>query len=554
MTGMKQRGHQDMTQPTRSALIKDSALAEAYETVTYTGYPYAQTHPDRLATVATLFGMNPAPVDHCRVLEVGCGDGGNLIPMAFTLPESSFVGIDLAPSTIARGQEMIAQLGLRNIELSCEDILSFESSGQFDYIIAHGVFSWVPEEVREKILEICRGLLAPHGVAYISYNTYPGYRLREVTREMMRFHVRGIADPSDRVSQGLTLLKFLLQKFPGEGQARSDLYGALLYEQLDLLTRHRHPEQIYHDDLADLNTPFYFRDFVGQAECHGLKYLAEADYFEMQDYIYPQPIREFLGQFGDEQVVLKEQYLDFIKCRTFRQTLLCHREAPVSRSIDPRKLASFYLESQARAVAPEPDLSANALEEFRGLRDARMQTDYPLAKAALLVLGESWPRSLTWDELTKLAYARLGDAEKANREPSFDDEVIMLAEILVAACGSDLVRMRMQPPMFVTEVRERPLASPLARMQASRGGMVTNLMHKSVEIEDDLGRELFQLLDGTRTRAELCDEMVLIILERSLFKRADGSMVDDQRELQSIIASAVDVNLKKIAGMALLVG
>ena len=67
-----------------------------YDAVPYESKSFPQTHPDRLATLGRLFGMNPAPVTHSRVLELGCAGGGNLIPMAFHLPENDFLGIDLS--------------------------------------------------------------------------------------------------------------------------------------------------------------------------------------------------------------------------------------------------------------------------------------------------------------------------------------------------------------------------------------------------------------------------------------------------------------------------
>ena len=89
----------------------------AYDEIAYPGYPFRQSHPDRMAVVASLLGMQPAPAPHCRVLELGCGDGGNLIPMAHSLPDSEFTGIDLAESPIARGQALADELALRNIRL-----------------------------------------------------------------------------------------------------------------------------------------------------------------------------------------------------------------------------------------------------------------------------------------------------------------------------------------------------------------------------------------------------------------------------------------------------
>jgi cyclopropane fatty-acyl-phospholipid synthase-like methyltransferase len=131
-------------------------FSNAYDEVSYPGFPFSRTHPDRLATIATLFGMKPAPVENCRVLELGCGDGGNLLPMAFGLRGSEFAGIDLAGLPIARGRAMAEALGLKNVSLRQEDILQFSACrGQYDYIIAHGIYSWVPTVVQDKLLQIC---------------------------------------------------------------------------------------------------------------------------------------------------------------------------------------------------------------------------------------------------------------------------------------------------------------------------------------------------------------------------------------------------------------
>src|SRR5262249_42544879 len=157
------------------------------------------------------FGMTPAPVEGCRVLELGCGDGGNLIPMAFTLPKSCFTGLDLAGTAIARGRSLLGALDLSNIRLLHLDLLDVSVDfGEFDYIIAHGLYSWVPPHVRKRILEICKLHLATNGVAYISYNTYPGGHLRDALRNMMLFHVRNTAGAEQRSRQARELLEFLV--------------------------------------------------------------------------------------------------------------------------------------------------------------------------------------------------------------------------------------------------------------------------------------------------------------------------------------------------------
>ena len=175
----------------------------SYHQVPYLTVPLAQTHPDRLASVAALFGMAPAPVTACRVLEVGCGTGGNLIPMAYFLPGSRFTGIDLAEGAVAEGLRAAGELGLGNLDLIAMDLCEIgPAMGEFDYIIAHGVYSWIPEDVRDRLLAVCRERLAPQGVACISYNALPGRHVRMMLREMMLYHTRDCTDAGERIEIG----------------------------------------------------------------------------------------------------------------------------------------------------------------------------------------------------------------------------------------------------------------------------------------------------------------------------------------------------------------
>lgn len=158
----------------------------AYHRIPYITRPLAASHPDRLASVATLFGMSPAPVASCRVLELGCGSGGNLIPMAYRLPGSRFTGIDLAERAIAEGRRVAGELELANLDLVAADLREIgPAMGEFDYIVAHGMYSWIPDDLRDRLLAVCRERLAPQGVAFISYNTLPGRYVRTMFRPSM---------------------------------------------------------------------------------------------------------------------------------------------------------------------------------------------------------------------------------------------------------------------------------------------------------------------------------------------------------------------------------
>ena len=172
--------------------------------------------------MAILAGLHPAPVENCRVLELGAASGGNLIPMAYALPKSQFWGIDISRVHIDQGLLKIKDLGLANLRLEQMDILDFPAdAGTFDYIIAHGIFSWVPPQVREKLLEIYRAHLAPEGVGFISYNTYPGWHRINIARDIMRYSTRGIEDPKERVEQAREALHFYAHALPDDQNSYS---------------------------------------------------------------------------------------------------------------------------------------------------------------------------------------------------------------------------------------------------------------------------------------------------------------------------------------------
>jgi SAM-dependent methyltransferase len=166
-------------------------VLSSYDQVEYDSYPFPQSSPERLATIATLMGMQPGKLEKCRVLELGCSSGGNIIPLADRFANSNFVGIDASVKAIEKGQATIVATGLTNIELRQADILNVDASyGQFDFIIIHGVYSWVPAHVQKKILEIFAERLTENGVAYVSYNTYPGWHFRGMIRDVMAYHAK----------------------------------------------------------------------------------------------------------------------------------------------------------------------------------------------------------------------------------------------------------------------------------------------------------------------------------------------------------------------------
>lgn len=462
----------------------------AYDQIPYLYRPIPETHPDRIAALATLFGMNPASPANCRVLELGCGDGANLLPMASTLPQGLFVGCDLAKTAIDKALADSPALGLRNTIFLQADLSDLPADlGEFDYIIAHGLYSWVPERVRRNILSLCDSRLAPQGVAYISYNVYPGSHLRDMLRGMLLYHTAGAADMREKTRLAAGLLEML---------AASGTASRTLSEEVDRL-RSRPASSLFHDEMSDVSVPLYFHEFVEQAAEHGLQYLSEADFSSTQDRSFPEAARDALETVAAGDVIRKEQYLDFLKCRRFRETLLCRREVALARPFPEENLSRCYVAAQLRPSSGDPEPGQDAAAKFAGRSDYRVTTDHPFYRAALLVLADLWPLPVPFGDLLDRARRSLGEAH--------EDDAATLARLVTELHATGAAHLTLSPPGFTLQVSEKPVAFPLARFQARDQDWVTNLRHGPVKIEDELARRVLTMLDGTRDQDSIAREL-----------------------------------------------
>jgi methyltransferase-like protein/2-polyprenyl-3-methyl-5-hydroxy-6-metoxy-1,4-benzoquinol methylase len=516
----------------------------AYDKVIYPSYTRIQTHPDRMATIGKLLGMKPANIEKCRVLEMGCGNGSNLGPIACGLPGSEFVGVDLAATPIATAKRMVKELGLTNATFHQRNITEIGNElGKFDYIICHGVFSWAPQEVRESILRICRENLNPNGIGFVSYNAYPGNRLREMIREMMLFHISGFSDPKEQIEQARALAEFV-----AAAQDETDIYRKFLKDEMEMFLK-QDENYVFHDALAEINTPFYFFQFMQMAETRGLKYLGEADFQVMLDFSLPAGVGEKLDELSGNRVA-REQYLDFLRCRRFRQTLLCHQEIELDLALKPGRLAEFYLAGLVRCESEKRESHKRTMEKFENRQGAKMQTDSPLAKMAFEVLEDEFPQAIPFAELLRRTLERLIAAGwKSEHEAR---ETFELQAVLFRSYAAGLVNLHMYSPKYHREVSPRPRATELARWQSREANFVTSLFHSAMLVEDGLVKELLRLLDGTRDR-----DALLLELEKSLDARrtasgAAGKPVREDVEAYKLLQQGLDQNLTKLARMGLL--
>jgi methyltransferase-like protein len=528
-----------------------------YDQVPYPNMSYTQSHPDRMATVATLMGMNPPPIQHCRVIELGCASGGNLIPMAYELPGSEFVGIDNSEQQIVEGEKTIRSLGLENIRLEHLDILDVDGDlGTFDYVIAHGVFSWVPHKVQEKLLAVCKQTLAPNGVAFVSYNAYPGWHMLGIIRDMMLYHTRDEVDPQRRASMARGFLDFLAESVPAEGSA----YGSFLNMYAEFLRGELKGASesgdafLLHDELEQINQPFYFWEFAERASQHGLQYLGEAIFRMMMGSNLSPKVNETLFKMS-RSVIELEQYMDFVRNRMLRQTLLCHEDVVVQRRLYPEQLRGFRVSSHASIEDPEPDANAPSVARFQGTDGATLATDHPVSKAAMRYLSEVWPESIPFEDLLGEARARLGRDGSGDDERNREDEQVLGTNLLQAyTYSSSLLSLHTYRPPMVLEVSERPVASVVARHQAAQGNRVTNLRHERVTL-DDVDRFLIQYLDGSHDLEALVRRLQEgPIAEGTLVIRQDEPPEAETEGAEDVLARSIEKRLRWLSFAALLVG
>ncbi|WP_158497806.1 class I SAM-dependent methyltransferase [Pseudoxanthomonas suwonensis] len=517
----------------------------AYDAIEYPGHPRPQTHPDRLAAIARLHGVPAAAPSRCSYLEVGCGDASNLFPLALAYPGSRFVGIDLSGAAVERGERMRVRLGLRNLSLQVADASTWDPGGtRYDYVCAHGFYSWVPAGVRDALLRLCRERLAPGGIAYVSYNALPGCHIRRMVWEMLRHHVRRFEEPSQRLRQAYAMLQFL-----EHGLIGGDAYVATVRAEIKRLLEDTDPAVLFHDDLGEINEPVSVTDFVAHAQRFGLEFLAEADYSEMTEEAAPPEIAAKLRQMAEADFLAKEQYLDYLKGRRFRQSLLCRSDAPLRRTPDPAVVMALEVAGEVSSATQPMDLAPGARMQFRGVHGSALTVDHPVAKAALLEIGERYPGAQTVAAMLACARERVGRVDPG--EAGEDAEA--LCATLLTGFRLGLVGLTCESPRFAVHAGRRPRASALARAQLEAGSDgVTTLRSGVVRIADPVTRMLLRLLDGTRDREALLQDLAQRLADDPM-ALPDGQPPLSAGEWRVRLGKELERGLAEALGLALLV-
>ncbi len=387
------------------------------------------THPLQLAGAALLAGFEPTPPSRARILEVGCALGGNLTPIAASLPGARCVGVDPFVPQIEGARARARALGLENVEylpIGVEDLGQVE--GEFDYIICHGLLSWIPPAAQRATFDMCARRLSPNGVAYISYNTLPRWHMRRCVRDMMRWRVSQLEEGADEVLEARRALGFFAQV----ASTRDGVSPRALYAQSALELQGRPDYYIAHEYLLEENHPFYFHEVVSAAaaaapDAHGLMYLADASPNTQLAHVQvPRMWADELRRMGDEQLAVT-QHLDFLLNRGLRRSMWVRADHPLAggrRGCPPRPLGPAHPRLPMPAVTlasleglwlTSPFLPADEEGQEFVHRHSGQRQDVrdPLLRALLLILGASWPSPLAAGEC--LAQALLLDESLTGR-------------------------------------------------------------------------------------------------------------------------------------------
>ena len=470
----------------------------SYDDLPYDSLPLAETQPDFLAAISALHGYAVPDPRRARVLELGCASGGNLIPLAFHYPEAEFVGIELSRVQAEAGTQFVAQLGIENVRILHADLAALPSGlGAFDYIIAHGVFSWVPHEVQQALLGVCRDYLTPQGLAYISFNVTAGWQKIWPLREALLARTDATLPAPQRVTQARQVL----------AQVANEWDDTSLLREIAHLQAAA-PSYLFHEFLAEYNAPMRFADFAAQLGSSGLSYVGEAGprraLVELEDTQYLGP-SAIMARWLDAEVELDEM----LHTR-FRRAVISRDDAPLAQPPQAAALnqLAFYCDLHSDV---EVDLDSDSAQDFINAGGNRFSVSQPLLKAALMALSTAYPAALHYDAVVQTAHecmhhfgATSERDETAFREALFS--LVMMHGVSVSYASS-------APPI---DFANPPHAHALARLQAaSPAWAVSGAWQVGLEL-DAAGRTLLGLLDGTQALPQLTHTMQSVLAQQGI--------------------------------------
>jgi methyltransferase-like protein len=461
------------------------AAGGGYETLPYPSMPFAYSQPSHLEALASLFGFDAPAADQARVLELGCASGGNIIPLGKRFPKARFLGIDLSRRHIDVGRRRIAALNAGNVELRQLDLTDVLLAEKFDYVICHGVFSWVSRNTQDAILRICNESLAINGMAAISYNVFPGWHLRRIVRELCLHYVGTLETPHDRVAQARLVLD-LTAKLSNQTAP----YGILLRNEAERMAR-MPASYISAEFLAEDNVPCYFHEFIDRAAQNGLSYLCEGDLASsISEILFPEAESQIRAFAGPARLGI-EQFKDFVTGRNFRRSILIRTEqtATIQPKPSPDRLRNLHVVSHQGLATEEHDDQRPVYKDVQ-----RRTAKDPDVSQTLSSLAKAYPSTMSVNDLID---SRRDCTDRDAAEAH-------VCEALFELISAGQATVSTVPQVVGRSTDERPRAWSVARAEAAaRQPWITSLHHEAVPSNHPITRFLLPYLDGENDQETL---------------------------------------------------
>jgi len=423
-------------------------IQQLYESTIYPAMSHPLSDPAVSAVAARIGGLKTAHPAKARILEIGCCSGHNLIPLAIRWPDSECIGIDLAASSIQSATRRALAAGVGNVNFQVADLRDYQAhGGPFDFIIAHGFFSWVPDEVKARLLTFCRENLAENGIATVSFNLECGWKPRipviEKTRVIQQFKgcdaivaleiLRSITEPDSRE---LGIIDDMLAK------------GTAI---------------LACDDFGPINDPWSLERFVQVAEYTGLRWLGETAPAENFPNSLSDAVIQKLTETIPDRLALQSA-ADELAGRAFRSGMLCRTDAFVEDAIHLGMIFDFAVKCG----------------------------DTPSESEALEV----------WQALNHFTPACVAMSDLAKSLPAWD--LRCLATKVFEGITRGWILARIEPLIYAPQVSEFPRLSAF-RLECARGHLpLVDAWHQPCRFPEAHHAVLSQM-DGRMSRAELAN-------------------------------------------------
>lgn len=523
-----------------------NASINTYDEVPYESYPYSQSYPGHISAIGKLFGMATPKLETARILELGCAAGGNILPFAVKYPKSKCVGIDLSQVQIDHAKKQVEMLGIKNMEFKCASITDVnEKMGKFDYIVCHGVISWVPGPVREAIFDICGKMLSDNGIAYVSYNTLPGWNMVRSIRDMMLYHSKMFSNTADKVQQSRLLLEFVKDSL----EKSETPYAQMLKHEATLLAQ-QPDHYLRHDHLEETNKQFYFNEFMEEASKRSMQYLGDASISSMFLGNFPAKVVEKLQTIND--IVRTEQYMDFINNRRFRSTLLCKNGVKLNRSLKADDIKDFYLSCKVNSEKELKDIDINNATEsvtfyMNGNKDSSISTSSPRMKAIFYTFAENWNNPLSYDALLSDSTKKLSGEKKEN-------VAIELMNNAMRLVLSGYISLGVEKPLHKNKIEKKPKAYDLAIFQATNlpGLWVTNTQHDRIGI-NVLDKLAIRYMDGNNDKKQILAKLLEHATNGDVNISKNGEKIADVKVVEKELSAGLDQTLERLKVSAVLI-